>query len=208
MSRTERSIDEEAANRAAARPKPVDLAARIRARRKAMHPNALGRFEGLVAEAAAGIVIAGLGWERVDVKNPHPAAVGLLERLGRYRGLAIGRNSRVEGLYLVDEGRRLVHVEVTGAFTTSRWPGLRRSDTAHKLHSRLGLTRNAALACGISPPVPVVLTSHLPLPDTEAGRVVLAMADLGVTVVELNEDGTIRDSYPPQRLWDLLGQSA
>lgn len=129
-----------------------------------------------------------------------------LRRDRRYEGLKVGRNSDVEGLYEVEGLERLLHVEATGAFAASDTEkvGLRRSDSAHKINSKIRLVRDAALECGEQPPIPLVFTSHLAMSGTEAGGVVLALAAIDGVVVEVDDDGSIREVFSPADLRGLL----
>lgn len=181
----------------------------VAARRGAAHASGRGRFDGMITEAAVGRIIYRMGWRRVDPANPPPTARRILGVLNSYDGLAVGRNSDVEGLYEVGGMDRLLHVEVTGAFAASDTAkvGLRRSDNAHKINSRVRLTRDAAIACGACPPVPLIFTSHLAMRGTEAGGVVLAIAAIDGVVVEIDDDGTIREAYGPAELRRVLAPS-
>lgn len=180
------------------------LRMRVAARSAASGAASRGRQDGLVAEAAVHLIVDRLGWSRATDSEVADRLVGAVESL---HGLQVARSSAVEGLYSVPGRDRLVYVEVSGAFAAVRVPGLERSDTAHKLHSRVRLMLDAADRTRLPRPVPVVFTSDLPRPGTEAGGVVLALATLGAAVVQFDEDGRILGCFSSDRLRAQLTRS-
>jgi hypothetical protein len=119
----------------------------VDARRRAKHARGRGRFDGLITEAAVGRIIGWMGWRRIDPADPPPCARRIFDVIDGYQGLKVGRNSDVEGLYDVEGLERLLHVEATGAFAASDTEkvGLRRSDSAHKINSRIPRSRRPAI---------------------------------------------------------------
>lgn len=155
------------------------------------NPQGRGRADGELMEVLTASALRKEGWQPANSTNPVAAKV--LEVVAtRFCGTAVGRNSATEGFWESKNGDS-VYVEASGTFSPKAGvPGLRRSDTAHKISSRVRIAAQAAQRAQVGRLHAIVATSHLPKPGSETAGVFLALQDVvDLEIWVLSEQGEV-----------------